>query len=415
MNKLKNKKIFSNILFILPFLILFTFLYLYGVNETWGIVGFPIGQNIFNDARVITAGSESFILGYDPLIENPAMPSGNPMNYPRIWHLLFYFGLNQSHTILLGSICFLFYLITTYLIYSQLDDLKQKFIYIFLIISPAALLGIERGNIDLIIILFVTSGALLLKKSPFISIGLISIGFVLKLFPLFAYLIIFLRRGFWDKFLKLILSTIFILFYLILTFDDLILISNATPRSGGLSYGRNVIDSAMSLSSIFKSSIFSNMTVVVSQFLSFSFILLTVITVFMGLRNKVELSNINPPFEFKSLFIAGASIYCGTFIIGNNWDYRLIFLTLTFPLLYWIVKNAVDIDYKIIGFFANLFVYFSTWSIFISKLFSQSKIMSITIFLIDEISNWALYAIFLYLLIIMIKMELSKFSKGNIE
>lgn len=76
--------------FILLFLIsvVISFFWISGALE---FIGVPLGHALFNDTRVITAGAESFYQGYDPLVENPAMPTKNVMNYPRIWHLLFSF------------------------------------------------------------------------------------------------------------------------------------------------------------------------------------------------------------------------------------------------------------------------------------------------------------------------------------
>jgi hypothetical protein len=67
----------------------------------------------FADMRVITAGAECVRLGYDVLIENPCDPWQRQMNYPRVWSIPASWGLNQSHTVILGLLCgSLFFILT---------------------------------------------------------------------------------------------------------------------------------------------------------------------------------------------------------------------------------------------------------------------------------------------------------------
>ena len=66
-------------------------------------------------------------------------------------------------------------------------------------------------------------------------------------------------------------------------------------------------------------------------------ILILGIALFINIRFKKQLNTLIPATinakENILLFITGALIYSGTFLIGNNWDYRNTFLLLTIPLL----------------------------------------------------------------------------------
>ena len=73
-------------------------------NQTWRFWNIPTIQPAFIDLRIITAGSESHALGYNPDLENPRDPLGRPFNLPALWHVFFYLGLDQSDTGWLAAI-----------------------------------------------------------------------------------------------------------------------------------------------------------------------------------------------------------------------------------------------------------------------------------------------------------------------
>ena len=86
--------------------------------------------------------------------------------------------------------------------------------------------------------------------------------------------------------------------------------------------------------------------------------------------------------------ISGAFIFCGTFILGANWDYRLIFLILLVPnLIFLIEKN--NSEYKK---YLKLLIY-SVLLIFWLSPFSTF------IFGLDEILIWLIF-LFLTILIL---------------
>ena len=98
-------------------------------------------------------------------------------------------------------------------------------------------------------------------------------------------------------------------------------------------------------------------------------------------------------------FRMGASIYVGTFLLGNNWDYRLAFLILVVPqLLGW--TRSSDKEYRYAAL-ANLFVVMaSCWHfvIWYSPLLNFSETSTEVWFVMDEILNWVLVPGFVYLL-----------------
>jgi hypothetical protein len=96
----------------------------------------------------------------------------------------------------------------------------------------------------------------------------------------------------------------------------------------------------------------------------------------------------------------GASIYIGTFLLGNNWDYRLAFLVLVLPqLLEWtrssIKKYRTVARASLFGVIASCW-HFVLWYSSFLNFFQGSKEVW---FALDEFLNWMLVAGFAYLLL----------------
>ena len=90
---------------------------------------------------------------------------------------------------------------------------------------------------------------------------------------------------------------------------------------------------------------------------------------------------------YLSSFRLGAGIYIGTFLLGNNWDYRLIFLLFTLPqLLDWVKRNKMA-KYTLL---AVLITFIHLWLVLIFPF----------AYFLDEFANWFVFAGLFYLVIV---------------
>jgi len=100
-------------------------------------------------------------------------------------------------------------------------------------------------------------------------------------------------------------------------------------------------------------------------------------------------------------FRMGASIYVGTFLLGNNWDYRLAFLVLVIPQLsHWFSLENKKHRSIVIGMIIAILI--SCWH-FMLKVdlpFLPLKDPRNRNFVFDEIINWLLVPGFTYLLVL---------------
>jgi len=346
----------------------------------------------FADLRVITSGAECIRLGYDVLVANPCDPWKRPMNYPRIWSVPASWGLDQSHTVILGILFGLLFFSLVFVTIKRLNYIEALF-YALILCSPSAMLAIERCNNDLIIFILLSLSLLIMKNKTaiwrYFSYIIIMFAAILKLYPIFA-LITALKEK--KRNFTVIFLSIFIAFgiYVVTTFESIILISKATPRSTILSYGGRVIFDVIfkELDRYFYSFYNSH----IPQYFNIIKLLLFYLTIALFLlisyllakhtenlfqNNKLNINQIEA-------FRIGSSIYIGTFLIGNNWDYRLIFLLFTIPqILAWL---KTQVQFESISGLALMAIILTTWL--------SNK--SYQIYYFDELLNWLLFLFFAY-------------------
>ncbi len=163
--------------------------------EFWSYFGVPARPRPFGDMRVITSGFECHRLGYDVIVENPCnpWPVFSQVNYPRIWMALAPLGLDQRHTIFIGIFFALMFFLMVFLIIRRLNY-SEALIYSIVLCSPSVMLGVERGNNDLIIFVILSISLLLINSQKsiwrFLSYFAIMFAAILKLYPIFAFTVL---------------------------------------------------------------------------------------------------------------------------------------------------------------------------------------------------------------------------------
>jgi hypothetical protein len=353
----------------------------YSINSKWIYPLVPKLFPPFADMRVVTSGSECIRLGYDVLVKNPCDPWNRPMNYPRILGLPSFFGLDQTHTVILGILSGLLFFILTFVIIERLSYL-EALIYGVILCSPSVMLAIERGNIDLIIYTLLSISLMILKSKYVIfricSYGLILFAAILKLYPIVSLLCCLKEKKNTFLFVFFVIFTIFGI-YVTSDLQSLKLISDATPRPTFLGYGGMVI-----LDIIFKG---GGWISIVKKIIFFLLIALVFLIAYLEASKRNDLSQ-DLNLQYIDGFRMGASLYLGTYLLGNNWDYRLIILLFSIPqMLAWIKSNnqiSIPSLLAIIGISLTLWI-------------SSGRL---NFFNIDELLNWLLLLYFIYALIL---------------
>ncbi len=295
--------------------ILSLFLWRAGWARTWSALQVPAMMPIFADMRVIQAATELSRHGIDPQTHSLEPISAFPMNYPSIW-----IGIGEvlnlpaeSHFLVVCALvllsfvgvgCFLLYRFPSYGLLACL-------------LSTATLLGMERGNCDLVVFCLVFAFVIALPRNW--SLVPLLLAIALKLYPVFAIAGYLTGRRYRILlFAVAAASVVFILYR-----HELAGIRAVTLQGSSfvISYG------FPSLADYF-----------VERRLSLWYfgLLVAIIgatTIFLTLILFRRPALALPEGQTFDLFVAGASIYVGTFILSSNWDYRLIFLVLCVPFL----------------------------------------------------------------------------------
>lgn len=295
---------------------------IFGWTDTWATFLVPTMYPPFADLRTVQDSILSLSQGFDPQSINPGDPWKRTMNYPSIWiSIANMFSLNKEFNYLIFVCTYvLIYLGSCFSILRQYPSLWV----LIAIFSGSSLLGVERGNNDLMVFSLLYFSSL---TPALLSGAIIILATTLKIYPIFSIVSLHANK----KILLTIVALVGI--YFLTQIPELHKIRSATPISASLSYGAPSIVEAIQ----------SKMKISISPWtLSLG---MALIAIALGASNKIKhyiSCETSSDGEFK-LFMIGASIYLGTFIISSNWDYRLIFLIFCIPFIEKLVNRAIKI------------------------------------------------------------------------
>lgn len=303
--------------------------------DIWPSLGVPSGPSLFFDARNVAAAVECSRLGHDPLVDNPCDPWGRAMFYPRVWLVLRATGLEQRHTVLFGVVVVAVFLLLLLLLLPRLS-LTEGLVVAAAVCSPAVMFAVERANMDLVVFSGLALAALIWRRgsaaAEYIAVAVVLLMAMAKLYPAVA-LLAFLparRRG-----TRAAASVALLLFaaYVVVTRDDVATISSTATQGQYYSYGARILLSRL-YQGVAGEEWAGNRTL--AQGLVLLAVVLLALGLWLWLRHRPRRAPVGEPLSETSDLIAfrmGALIYIGTFVIGNNFDYRMVFLLLTLPLL----------------------------------------------------------------------------------
>jgi hypothetical protein len=301
-----------------------------GALQTWDLLGVPTMVPSFADARVITAGAESAARGFDPLIENPADPYDHrPMNYPRIWQLLFHLDLTQRDTAMLAGVFISLFLFGLLLVMRDASGLAIL-LQLLCLTSPAVCLCIERGNNDLVIFFVVALAVVALEYRPWFSAVCVGLAFLLKLYPIVT-LVMFLKLGRKSQWRIIGILGLGAAAYLLIQHREVSTVLTSTPVIKAWAYSNTFL--IKYLLRINGNDV--SLTEVVAPIATA--LLLGVV----GWVAWLQPAGDSRPSMQLAAFRAGTAIYAMTFCIHPSGVYRLIFVLFVIPqLVEWVQEPA---------------------------------------------------------------------------
>jgi hypothetical protein len=316
--------------------------YATGWDATWRSFDVTPLHPHFFDMHVPLDYAACAAKGADPYIPHSCNVAN--FNLPPIWLWLGWLGLDGSASDYFAVAIIACAAATTVMLFRGRSS-GQGVIALVTILSPSVMMGVERANPDLFIFALVGAAALLYcdcsKMRNFTTIALIAAGFILKLFPMFAVAVAarFNRRTLLFAFILAALAAI----YLVTIFKYLLLIRANVPTTFILSYGYKA---AFLGWDHLRSEAGGAPVGLADTWLP---ILASVITLGGAVAAALVMVWRGPRFPLVAdsgagtAFLFGSGIYCGTFLLGTNFIYRLMFLLLCVPQLQdWLEEQDRD-------------------------------------------------------------------------
>ena len=343
--------------------------------DLWPWLGVDTGPSTFFDARNVMAALECRRLDFDPLVENPCDPWGRPIVYPRIWLLLRFLGLDQSDTTLFAVVAILIF-VGAYLWVLGRLTLGEGTLAALAVCSPAVMLAMERANMDLVVFALLVAAIAVWGRPGYsrtvASPALVLLAALAKIYPVFG-LAGFLASRERRPMLSALGCGAILLVWAAVTRDDLRALAATAPQGEYYAYGARIL-----ISRTFRVIVpggWEGGQATTQALAALPIVLLGIGSWFLVRRRILVVDH---DFGTRTLaFHIGALIYLGTFQIGNNFDYRLVFLLLTLPqLFYW---STSDDARNRLGAVALVSVVVLLW------VGSLSRFVAAT----DELFSWA--------------------------
>jgi Glycosyltransferase family 87 len=290
-----------------------------GGYARWGRIGVSSSNVWFGDLRSVTSAWECARRGIPVVPANPCDPFGRPANYPRLWVYPWHLGLGVGDTFALGLAIAGVYLLAAAVVVPERESLGAGALYALALCSPAAMLGVERGNVDLTLFVLIVAAVLLAQRG---ARGLIASGAcvllaaVLKLFPIFSIGFLF-RRARWVA----VVVVVAFASYVIALHHQLRQVYRAYPQEDTFSFGVRRVSEWLSAQT-------GN-----SSYRAWDVVLVVVVAAAAVLLARRFLAPRPAAQRELDLFWAGAGVYVCSYALARNFDYRLVFLLLAVPQL----------------------------------------------------------------------------------
>jgi hypothetical protein len=365
-----------------------------GYKETLRLWNIDAPSPCFADFRGITSGAESKALGYDPMLYNPRDPYHRTMNYPRIWQLLYLVGLNQSHTEVCAWTIIGLFVIGLFLVTPATISRSTSMILALCIFSPAVLLGVELGNLDLFMFFLLSMAIFYIRResgpAKIFGVTCFLAAFILKLYPILGVGLILNQPKMMLR--RLVFGvTVVAGGYLLATFMDLVWIRYGTPESLEMTYGMNLLWWKIAAAAPAGAGMAKSLCYAAAGFAG-------VMALWgIGSRKFGHSGNGDRDPRTMDAFQAGCGIYIGTFLIITNNEYRLVFLLFAIPQLAFWANSGSDYISKI-SKLTILTITFSLWHGVIDPFVSVLH-LGFWSTLLYEISTWLTFGGLLFLFV----------------
>ena len=320
--------------------VLFALVHAVGWDAAWRAFGVTPLQPPFYDMHIINDYAACAAKGVDAYA--PQACNKANFNIPPVWLWLGFLGIDGASSTWLAAAMIVAAMIVMVLLVRGRPS-SYGLVALSAIISPSVMMGVERANLDLLILALVGSAALIYREQrsgrACGAIALLGVGVALKLFPMFCVSLVarFSRQTLFFACAMMVLS----LLYLGVTAEYIVLIRRNVPTTFILSYGYKTIFLGLDHLRMEAGAGPTGLADTWVPAISATLVLICAFGVALCGFRKQSASCFVHVSAAGTAFLFGAGIYCGTYVLGTNFIYRLMFLLLCVPqLLDWQIQGA---------------------------------------------------------------------------
>lgn len=362
------------------------------LGSVTGFFGYYVVAEPFADTRVIEGAIRSSDAGLNPYFNNAFDILQRNYNYPQILLGLRFLSWGEGWIIAFGTGIVMAYALGCWSLSRLIDHLSGKLIFAILSFSPACFLGLERGNIDMGVFSIIVLGVFLISSNVasrrYVGYLLLFFTGILKIYPVFAFATAFSENR--TKFFKILAVVVVGFgFYLLSSIESFRWVAQMTPAAPVQSFGFQTLPTLIDIRYLKQSQPELKLTITM---ISFVVCIALMILAYWRVRRKSVLHGQHRAYTTDGLlFLAGSALYIGCFLIGKNFDYRLVVLLMCLPFL---LNNLRPGEFRFHRILVMTCVFFS---MFVH--FGNAGMVGMWV---NEAANWILFGVLSYLFVYML-------------
>lgn len=293
-------------------------------------------EPLYHDWHVVRIGWQAHAAGVDPLA-SPELP----YNYPRFALLGGRLGGAAVPPNVAGPLLAALFLATAVWVLRPATR-GEAVLAALGVASPPVWLLLERGNLDAVVFIVLAPGLWFLARrapGPLALLGGSGALFVAAALKLFPAVILVAAMAFWRgaRLRWSLLLVVVFAAWLVASLDEVALIMQKTTRGLEPAYGRMQAGSRYVAEVITPRVPAAEAASTLSLLMRVSLVAWlagAAIALAVGWRLRDRLVPVASEAHDRVFFWSGALLYAGTFLLGSNWSYRLVFLLLCVPFLW---------------------------------------------------------------------------------
>ncbi|HEX3572493.1 MAG TPA: hypothetical protein VHU44_16860 [Acidobacteriaceae bacterium] len=296
----------------------------------WTSLRVPAGTFVFADTFIVTNSIDCLLAGKDPYREISCDPYNRLYNYPPAWLLLRHADVTSRSTVALGTGMAILMFCALLVVFST-EGWVSGLIVFAAILSFPMFFALERGNIDLIVFSTMVFGLgwaqyLRERQRRLSRCALIVLLTILKIYPVAMVTVLTRGRRGWLR--AGVVALVSVAALVATAGSRLHEIKANTPQDTWVSFGSFDVVEFVHLRFF---PMATGPIVGHKHWIgSVAALGLGALAAWYGAANRPRLSTYLPAIDIDTgigaIAAAGLSVYCMVFLLGANYDYRLIFL-----------------------------------------------------------------------------------------